>query len=958
MSGENANDTFLSRVFGNESENINSNKDHDTQRHSNAGSLISKDNNIINQTNSDSLPSHNSASMDRNYSGLQKLESEDEDESQNSQEYDTQSNSDNENSLRNNQGIDICLHDYPAHEKTKIHSTTEITSKNPNHHRNLKLIAFESDEDNEDELLSESLLDDFFTKKKSTKAKAESENTENIFNNNTAIDNDNRLIDDLDEALPVYQKQQEQTFAFQENENTMKEDLKNNSVLRRKQTSSTTARKNKLILPVYEDDEEYESNQSNKQQKQIQNNPSNLSRLSSKEKAFWNWVNVDDLDIFLSDLYQYYLLNGFLCIIIKRITDLLTVSFVIYFSTYLSFCIDYSKISSSNNTPKTFKDIQIPQCLLSRNLPPSVRLFFYGFYFTIAVKIFQFWFFELPKLFQMKGFVKYLLNVKEDELQTISWQLLVRKLTLLRNTNAVNSSLVNKKRQLSAHDIANRIMRKDNYLIAIYNSRENHDILQFRINYPVIKYFTSKNFLLTRTMDWNLQLCILGFVFSNPGGQFNPIFLKKSKRQQLINQLEKRFIICGIISVTLAPFLASYFIIKNFFKFFYEWKSNPELLGNKEFALFAQWRFREYNELYHFFKQRLSQAYNPATFYLSQFPNEPLRLVLKFIAFVSGALVTVLVLLTVLDPDLSINFEISKNKSVLFYIGILGSIWAFARSAIAMPLLPSNSSSTSNLLYTNSFSATGTAAGRTGTVSDIHNRMFDAEFYLREVSKYTHYLPKTWLGRYHSRQVRYEFMQMFQGKVVLMIKELLSIMFIPFVFWFGLPKCAPQIVDFFRDNTVYVDGLGYVCSFATFSEDNNKSNNNNADKRKKKKQNSLRESILDNNFSQASNNANSEGEYEDFGDTTGNERMLKSYLHFVESYSLEDNNKTHQRIIKKRNSLHKNLNQQLQMSIIPEESFLIDLTRSPKRSAKAKKSDNETAEGVFGLINKYYKENH
>lgn len=47
-------------------------------------------------------------------------------------------------------------------------------------------------------------------------------------------------------------------------------------------------------------------------------------------------------------------------------------------------------------------------------------------------------------------------------------------------------------------------------------------------------------------------------------------------------------------------------------------------------------------------------------------------------------------------------------------------------------------------------------------------------------------------------------------------QELLGVVLTPFVLWFSLPRCAPAIVDFFREFTVHVDGLGYVCSFAVF----------------------------------------------------------------------------------------------------------------------------------------------
>ena len=53
-------------------------------------------------------------------------------------------------------------------------------------------------------------------------------------------------------------------------------------------------------------------------------------------------------------------------------------------------------------------------------------------------------------------------------------------------------------------------------------------------------------------------------------------------------------------------------------------------------------------------------------------------------------------------------------------------------------------------------------------------------------------------------------------KIAIYAQELLSVVLTPFVLWFSLPDCAPAIVDFFREFTIHVDSLGYVCSFAVF----------------------------------------------------------------------------------------------------------------------------------------------
>jgi len=53
-------------------------------------------------------------------------------------------------------------------------------------------------------------------------------------------------------------------------------------------------------------------------------------------------------------------------------------------------------------------------------------------------------------------------------------------------------------------------------------------------------------------------------------------------------------------------------------------------------------------------------------------------------------------------------------------------------------------------------------------------------------------------------------------KIMIYAQELLSVVLTPFVLWLSLPDCAPAIVDFFREFSIHVDSLGYVCSFAVF----------------------------------------------------------------------------------------------------------------------------------------------
>lgn len=100
-------------------------------------------------------------------------------------------------------------------------------------------------------------------------------------------------------------------------------------------------------------------------------------------------------------------------------------------------------------------------------------------------------------------------------------------------------------------------------------------------------------------------------------------------------------------------------------------------------------------------------------------------------------------------------------------------------------------------------------------IPDDH-RVYDTEELIQEVIGYTHYMPDDWRDRLHSQSVHEEFGHLFEMKIMIFFTELMSVILTPFILWFSLPPRSAAIVDFFREFTVHVDGLGYVCSFAVF----------------------------------------------------------------------------------------------------------------------------------------------
>jgi len=78
----------------------------------------------------------------------------------------------------------------------------------------------------------------------------------------------------------------------------------------------------------------------------------------------------------------------------------------------------------------------------------------------------------------------------------------------------------------------------------------------------------------------------------------------------------------------------------------------------------------------------------------------------------------VLLLASIVDPDLFLHFEITPHGTVLFYLGVFASVLAVAR----------------------------------GMIPEDH-RVFDSELLMMEVIQYTHYMPDNWKGMLHSKTV-------------------------------------------------------------------------------------------------------------------------------------------------------------------------------------------------------------
>ncbi|WVQ79423.1 hypothetical protein IAT38_001521 [Cryptococcus sp. DSM 104549] len=549
--------------------------------------------------------------------------------------------------------------------------------------------------------------------------------------------------------------------------------------------------------------------------------------LNDYEKALWKWVNVEDLDGFLQEVYEHYRGKGAYCIAYAKLFDLLTHFFVIWFWYFLTSCVNWSTIwairfGPSEGQLRQLEDFLVPHCVTVGGWIKALYNLALAAYCTIELIKFVY---SLPRILDMYRFYTHLLGIPDDDIQTVPWPEIVRLIGEIREHNPV-TSLANGQasvlagmvgedndygqfKKLDAHDIANRILRQENYFIALFNK----DLLDLRprIRIPThLARFLPRSMLvqpvspsslsashagqeadgytfvtlgsntLTKAVEWNLRFCLLGYFFDERG-QVRKEFVRGRRKKELVEGLRKRFIFMAWLNCLLSPFIVAYITIYTFFRYLQEWHSNVSAIASRQYTLYAEWKFREFNELPHLFKRRLNTSYPAAKEYVDQFPNERMAPLMRFVAYVSGSFASVLLILSIIDFDFFLHFEILPGVTVPAALTVFGGIRQVARGMVPNETV-----------------------------------VFDPQAGLEEVVKYTHYLPREWRGKMHSRKVHQAFGELFALKVSIFFTELLSVLLTPFILLWSLPPCAGAVVDFFREFTLHVEGIGYVCSFAVF----------------------------------------------------------------------------------------------------------------------------------------------
>jgi hypothetical protein len=474
-------------------------------------------------------------------------------------------------------------------------------------------------------------------------------------------------------------------------------------------------------------------------------------------------VSISQIDIFLTNMYKYFIGRGFRNIIVTQIVNLLLVTFLVLFSIWLFSCLRFDLLM-------TFREPgQIHHVSEIINWSGLSHMHWYLVICLILFSAFFVWkvvriVYDTQKMREMQIFYNKYLNISDFELATIRWQ----KVTECMRDLQFRRPFYLGSETLTLHNVTNRILKKENYFVSMINK----DIFDFSIPYLGISFFT-------KTMEWNIQYAMINYLFDDRM-KLKKEFMEYSNREELANGLQKRITLMAILNIILMPFLGLFLIFWGVFERGQEFYKTPSKLSSRRWGHLAKWKFREFNELPHVFYERMKLSTKYADDYLSQFPNYWLSDIAKLGAFVISTFLFIMFIGMILNDLILFNLELGADRSVFWWMGILSTALLVMRGFIK------------------------------------ESYIFYPDKKIKKVAEYIHYIPEDWIDNASTYSTKSKFLKLYEYRIWVMFKELLGIIVNPIMMLVRMRKDTLNLVDFVRDYTLLHPDLGYVCKFSVF----------------------------------------------------------------------------------------------------------------------------------------------
>ena len=509
--------------------------------------------------------------------------------------------------------------------------------------------------------------------------------------------------------------------------------------------------------------------------------PSLYERISAQDgNQFSSRMVVSNVDVFFTNMYKFFYQRGLAAVLLTQICGIVSLGFTVCFSIFLVAYVDWHSLMQCRDESSCQN---FSAYVVSHPFKHSTHRAVGSLVYMLLVLTYWVWkcaesVKEITCAMEMDLFFREKLNINNELLQNIEWDEVLDGLITLHEARAFRIVV---KETLTEHDIVSRIMRKENYMVAMINK----ELLNLRAPWWISPFVGSESLILTKSLEWALNWCILEPMFNVQTYTISSTFLTDKQG------LAWRFVLVGAIHFMLLPFMLVFMIIHFFLENAQQFHAQKAYLGPRQWSPLSLWTFREFNELPHVFEERINMSMKPTTEYLGLFYNPYLALLARCVSYIAGSFVATLLIISFIDESI-LMYVNALEHNLLWYLGIFSATLAAARA-----LIPDEKK------------VVGTGAG-TGTPGK------DAEQLVASIAAHTHYKPAEWSSKCHTVNVFNAISEMFPFRAQIFVMEIYSVLITPIVLCFSLPDCVDSIVDFVREHTRYVDGVGSVVDYATF----------------------------------------------------------------------------------------------------------------------------------------------
>lgn len=565
------------------------------------------------------------------------------------------------------------------------------------------------------------------------------------------------------------------------------------------------------------------------------------------------WGAVSNLDVFFGNMYFFYQNRGMATILTTGISNTITLAFTVIFSTFLFSFIHWNKLwecrDETSCAPNAHDYIRDP-FQNAGFLDAMVFIWFilFSLYWLWTVVLFIA---STRDASEMDRIFKEKLNISNKELQTIEWHEVVSRLEALQRSGKYTIAINSPKGGFTARDIACRIMRKENYLIAMLNK----GVLPLQLPFPKWPPPPIKKLLNCFLLDsdgdsddedeYAADYHMLPSINEDEGDDDEEHGNSRRKRNNMMKRQKKNKKNTNIKKYYLDDSEWLGLSKRSYFTTTLEWAINVCLLThihdesftvNPEFikdVSALKRRFFRTGCVYialmpfvlvfmviHFFLKN-AQEWHTKKNYLG--PRQWDHLALWHFREFNE-------LPHVFERRLSLSYEHAGKytrrfhspalavvaRAVSFisgsFIGVLLLLTVVDDDAFLFHVTLNDH----NLLWHLGILSAIFAVSRGFAGEPPDEAVMDADEMMGRVAEHTHYFPESWRGQCASHVVRDEFMSIFKFKAMLFLEEILVVLLAPYVLCIAMPEHSENILAFVQEHTVDVDGLGSVCAFSLF----------------------------------------------------------------------------------------------------------------------------------------------